>query len=250
MLFVGSRPKTMEALNRSDNMRTDYSFMNEMKYSDVYIVSMLPMKHPDFASYALRMMPDSAFSDFGDYNRDEINLQHSWAARYTLRFLDAYLKGDSSGLAFLNNTPAANHAPVHTMVTDIRRHKGSVPPTKESFVRSLAAAGFDKAIPEYERFVAQNPAFKLDEDALYGWGAELAQRGRPAQAREIFRLGARLYPDKSFMHDGLGEMQAKTGQVQEALASYRRVLALDPKNADAIRYVKEHGTTAQSASAL
>lgn len=249
LLFVGSRPRTMEALNRSENMRTDYSFMNKMTYSDVYIVSMLPMKHPDFASYALRMMADKDFSDFGDYSRDEVNLQHSWAARYTLRFLDAYLKGDSSGLAFLNNTPSANQVPAHTMLTDIWRHKGSVPPTQESFVRSLAAAGFDKAIPEYERFVAQNPAFKLDEDALIGWGVQLSQVGRPAQAREIFRLGARLYPNQSILHDGLGEMQAKTGQAQEALASYRRVLELDPKNADALRYVKEHGAAAQGASA-
>ena len=249
MLFMGARPRTMEALNRAENMRTDYSFMNEMKYSDVYIVSMLPMKHPDFASYALRMMPDSAFSDFGDYSRDEVNLQHSWAARYTLRFLDAYLKGDSAGLAFVNNTPAANHAPAHTMLTDIRRHKGSMPPTQESFVRSLAAAGFDKAIPEYVRFVVQNPGFKLDENALIGWGVQLARVERPVQAREIFRLGAHLYPNQSIMHDGLGEMQAKTGQPQEALASYRRVLELDPKNADAIRYVKEHGTAATGASA-
>jgi len=249
MLFIGSRPRTMEALNRSANMRTDYSFMNEMKYSDVYIVSMLPMKHADFASYALRMMPDGEFSDFGDYSRDEVNLQHSWAARYTLRFLDAYLKGDSAGLAFVNNTPAANHAPAHTMVTDIRRHKDGVPPTQENLVRRLAASGFDKAIPEYERFVAQNPAFKLGVDELVGWGVQLAQAERPAQAREIFRLGAHLYPEESILFDGLGEMQAKTGQAQDALASYRRVLELDPKNADAIRYVKEHGGAGAKASA-
>jgi tetratricopeptide (TPR) repeat protein len=249
MLFVGSRPRTMEALNRSANMRTDYSFMNQMTYSDVYIVSMLPMKHADFASYALRMMPDSDFSDFGDYSRIEVNLQHGWAARYTLRFLDAYLKGDPGGLAFINNTPAANHAPAHTMVTDIRRHNGSVPPTQESFVRGLAAAGFDQAVPEYERFAVRNPGFKLDDNALYGWGLQLAQAGRPAQAREIFRLGAHLYPDQSIMHDGLGEMQAKTGQAQDALVSYRRVLELDPKNADAIRYVKEHGAAGRGASA-
>jgi tetratricopeptide (TPR) repeat protein len=217
--------------------------------SDVYIVSMLPMKHPDFASYALRMMPDSDFSDFGDYSRDEVNLQHSWAARYTLRFLDAYLKGDAAGLAFVNNTPAANKVPAHTMLTDIRRHKGSVPPTQESFVRRLAAAGFDQAIPEYDRFVAQNPAFKLGENEIIGWGVQLSQVERPLQAREIFRLGAHLYPKVSTMYDGLGEMQARTGQAADALASYRRVLELDPKNADAIRYVKEHGTAGPGASA-
>jgi cytochrome c-type biogenesis protein CcmH/NrfG len=38
----------------------------------------------------------------------------------------------------------------------------------------------------------------------------------------------------------LGELQAKTGQAAEALKSYRRVLELDPKNADAANYLKEH----------
>jgi Flp pilus assembly protein TadD len=37
-------------------------------------------------------------------------------------------------------------------------------------------------------------------------------------------------------------MQARTGQVQEAVKNYRRVLALDPKNADAAKYLKEHGS--------
>jgi tetratricopeptide (TPR) repeat protein len=43
------------------------------------------------------------------------------------------------------------------------------------------------------------------------------------------------------MYEALAEMQAKTGQTQEALKNYRRVLELDPKNADAAKYVKEHG---------
>jgi hypothetical protein len=42
-------------------------------------------------------------------------------------------------------------------------------------------------------------------------------------------------------------MQAKTGQVAEALASYRRLLELDPSSADAARYVKEHAGSAGAA---
>jgi dienelactone hydrolase len=237
LLFLGARPKTMETLNREETY-TRYSFMNEMKYSDVYIVSMLPMKHGDFSSYGIRMRQDN---EFGDYTRDEIALAHSWAARYVRHFLDAYLKNDATGLAFINNNPVANQAPAHMISADIRRKKDIVPPTRENFVQRLAAEGFDKAIPIYTQFAAQTPAFKLDPNEIYGWGVQLFRLNRPAQAREIFRLGTHIYPELSFILDGLAEMQAKTGQTGEAVKSYRRVLELDPKNADAARYLKEHG---------
>lgn len=43
------------------------------------------------------------------------------------------------------------------------------------------------------------------------------------------------------MIDALAEMLAKTGQVDEAVKNYRRVLELDPNNANAEKYLKEHG---------
>jgi tetratricopeptide (TPR) repeat protein len=237
LLYVGARPKTVELLNSSDT-RTNYSFLNQMKYSDVYIVSLLPMKHADFSSYSVRLQQDQ---DFGDYTRDEISLAHSWAARYTRNFLDAYLKDDATGLAFINNTPAANKAPPHMIVTDIRHKKDIVPANLENLVKRLTAEGFDKAIPLYDQFVAQDATFKMDVNEIYGWGAQLDRLNRSAQAREIFRLGTHVDPSLSFMYDALAEMQAKTGQTQDALKNYRHVLELDPKNVDAAKYVKEHG---------
>jgi tetratricopeptide (TPR) repeat protein len=236
LLFVGARPKTVELLNSSDT-KTHYSFMNQMKYSDVYIVSLLPMKHGDFSSYGVRMQQDN---EFGDYSRDEISLAHSWAMRYTRYFLDGYLKEDAAGLAFVNNTPAANKAPPHMVLTDIRRKKDIVPATLENLVRRLAADGFDKVIPVYDQFTKQDAEFKLDVNEIYGWGAQLARLNRPAQAREIFRLGTHVNSELGFMYDGLAEMQAKTGQTQDAVKNYRRALELDPKNTDAAKYLKEH----------
>ena len=237
MLYVGRRPMTFEEVNRRE-IDSRYSFMNEMKYSDVYIVTLLPMKHMDFSSYALRVSPDG---QFGDYTRDEIALAHSWAMRYTRHFLDAYLKKDAAGLAFINNSPVENKAPPHMMLTDIRHRSGETPPTLENFVAQLAVDGFAKAVPLYEKFAAQGVAFKLGPDEIYGWGAQLARQNRPEQAREIFRLGVHLNPNNAYMYDGLAEMQAKTGQTEEAVGNYRRALALDPKNEDAAKYVKEHG---------
>jgi pimeloyl-ACP methyl ester carboxylesterase len=238
MLFVGRRPPTVEELNRAE-VDSRYSFLNEMKYSDVRIVTLLPMKHMDFSSYAMRVSQED---QFGDYTRDEIALAHSWAMRYTRHFLDAYLKKDPNGLVFLGNSPAANRAPLHMVLASTRPKTGGMSPTLENFVATLAADGFDQAIPVYEKFAAQGSVFQLGPNEIYGWGTQLAQLNRQAQAREIFRLGDHLRPNDPYMLDGLAEMQAATGQTQEAVNNYRRVLVLDPKNTDAAKYVREHGS--------
>lgn len=240
MMFVGARPGTVEALN-SANMSTGYSFLNQMKYSEVYVVSMLPMKHADFSSFHLRMAKDEEYRDHErDYTRDEVQLAHHWVARYTRAFLDAYLKNDAAGLAFINNTPAANKAPPQMIAVDIRRSKGEKAPTRENFVARLAAEGFDKAIPLYDHFVVQPGAFRLDANQIEAWGEELYTLNKMEQSREVFRLGTHLYPDKAFLQANLGELQAKTGQAENAVKTYRRVLELDPNNADAASYLKEH----------
>jgi dienelactone hydrolase len=240
MMFVGARPMTTEALN-SASMPTGYSFLNQMTYSDVYVVSMLPMKHADFSSFHLRMATDDEYRDHErDYTRGEVQLAHSWSARYAREFLDAYLKHDAAGLAFINNTPSANQAPPHMIAVDVRRSRGEAAPTRENFVARLAAEGFDKAIPLYDRFATQPGAFRLDANQIEAWGQELYVRNKMEQSREVFRLGTHLYPDKVFLQADLGELQAKTGQTENAGKTYRRVLELDPQNTDAVSYLKEH----------
>ena len=234
LLYLGSRPRTVEANLRMTNP-LNYSFMNEMKYSDVYIASFPAMQHGSFSSYAMRNVQDDWF---GEYTRVEVSLAHSWAMRYTRHFLDAYLKGDAAGLAFLNNTPAANGAPPRMLSLDVRRKTASAPPTLEDFVRRLADEGFDKSVAVYARFAEQHPGFELSDNELFSWGVRLNELTDYARAREIFRLGAQLYPDKTFLVEGLAEMQAKSGQKEDALANYRKVLALDPQHADAAKYVK------------
>lgn len=240
MMYVGARPRTVESLNTA-NTPTGYAFLNQMKYSDVYIVAMLPMKHADFSSFHLRMASDEEYRDHErDYTRGEVQLAHSWAARYTRAFLDAYLKNDSAAVAFINNTPAANQAPAHMIAVDIRRSKGDRAPTRENFVARLAVEGFDKAIALYDRYAAQPGAFRLDANQVQAWGEELDGLDKKEQAREVFRLGAHLYPDKVFLQASLGELQAKTGQTDHAVVTYRRVLELDPGNANAASFLKAH----------
>ncbi len=122
--------------------------------------------------------------------------------------------------------------------SDIRRKTEATPPTVDAFVGRLSSEGFDKSVEVYGRFTAQHPGFKLSDNELFSWGARLNALTDYVRSREIFRLGAQLYPDKTYLIEGLAEMQAKTSQKEEALATYRKVLALDPQHADAAHYVK------------
>jgi tetratricopeptide (TPR) repeat protein len=244
MLYLGRRPPTIESLSR-DTADTRYSFLNEMKYSDVYIVSLMPLEHRDFTSYNLRVVPDEVFKD---YSREEVVQAYSWAALYTQHFLDAYLKNDATALAFMNNAPAANKAPTHMLAVDIRRSKTRPPPSQEDFVTKLAAEGFDKAVTLYDELVAQGTGFKLGLNDIIGWTQYLEQENRLVQAREICRLGTHLAPKSLGAWFELAKMQLQTGQPDEAARTYRQILAIEPDNAVAKKSLSEMRPAASAAA--
>jgi len=59
-----------------------------------------------------------------DYSLEEGAHCHNWMARYTLEFLNAYLKHDAVATRFLQRTPAENGVPKHLMASSIRTASG------------------------------------------------------------------------------------------------------------------------------
>ena len=55
-----------------------------------------------------------------DYGREYGTPGYAWICRYTLNFLNAYLKHDSGAKAFLKRTPAENGVPLHLLSTTFR----------------------------------------------------------------------------------------------------------------------------------
>lgn len=239
MLFVGQRPRTVEELNRKQQS-TDFSLLNRMTYADVYIVTMLPMVHQNFAADALHVARDA---EFDEYSREEVTQAYGWTARYVREFLDGYLKDDAAARTFMANKPAANGVPKHMASLDLRRGSG-VPPTLEHFAAQLAARGFDQAGAIHEELKAQGATFKLESHDLNSWGYELLRDGMLAESVAIFRFGTQLHPKDANLYDSLGEAQAKAGQREAAIDNYRRSLALDPKNANAVERLKALGAPA------
>ena len=237
LLYLAKRPLSVEELNKRE-IGTTFSLMNRMKYSDVYVVTLHPMKHENFSSWELRFATDG---EFDEYTRDEVSLAHGWMARYVLRFLDAYLKDDAAGRAFLDNTAAANGVPRHMVSLDIR-HGAGEPPTMETFVGQLAKQGFGRAIDIYQALHAEDASFVIAESGLNTWGYQLLRGGRGKEAIEIFRLGTHLYPTNGNLFDSLAEAYEKAGARDEAILNYRRSLELDPKNSNAVERLKVLGS--------
>jgi hypothetical protein len=81
--------------------------------------------------------------------------------------------------------------------------------------------------------------YYLDEISLYGIGREWMQKGRVAAAIEIFKFGAESFPRSSWFFDGLGEAYMTIGDVEKAIAGYRRVLEIDPADGHAEAMLKK-----------
>jgi pimeloyl-ACP methyl ester carboxylesterase len=125
LFFLGGYPNLLEDLQKYYDGPAAYligpNVLNAW-HGDLFILDMLGMAHPEFSSMFQRKESAQRFAEnqVADYGRDDANTYHALAARYTLNFLDAYLKHDASAVSFLKRTPAENAAPKHFMAASFR----------------------------------------------------------------------------------------------------------------------------------
>ncbi len=96
--------------------------------------------------------------------------------------------------------------------------------------RELRAAVADET-NRYHRFEA-------DINRL---GYQLLNEHRMGQAIALFTLNAKVYPGSANVHDSLGEALAMAGRREEAIASYRKALDIDPAFGSAIDALRRLG---------
>jgi dienelactone hydrolase len=120
LLFLAQSPASMETNIRIKEDMSG-SFISRMINADVYLLTMYPMDHVHFGSSYIRL--DDA-AEYKEYTPAKVSAAYSLGARYVLNFLNGYLKGDPSGLAYLANKPVANGAAPHAMTMEYMPAKG------------------------------------------------------------------------------------------------------------------------------
>jgi len=240
MLFVGGSPASIEQL--AQRGKPVSGFLNDVKYTDLYKLTMYPMQHFAFSSTYLRFAPDTMFDQ---YPRADVNRAYGWVAEYVRHFLDAYLKEDGAAKIWLASTPASHGMPAYAVTLDVRP-AAPMPPSRTELAAELSRRGFEHAHAAYQILRARDKTFMLPEPELNAWGYSLLLAGQQRQAVEIFRLVTLVYPDSANAFDSLAESYEQVGNKTAAIKHYRRSLELNPDNKNAQQRLGHLGASSEA----
>jgi pimeloyl-ACP methyl ester carboxylesterase len=214
------------------------SVLNAWTHGDLTTVDMLGMTHAEYSSMFQRnediwwKLTHVYHLKNGNFGRADGATGYAWVARYTRQFLDAYLKKDTSAMAFLKRTPADNGVPRYVMNVNHRPAFGS-PATLDTFRAEVVRSGFRRIAEAYDRLHGSSKEFLLSEDAVNEWAEELLDGGYSVEAVRLLTFGLGLYPESSVLYTTMGLAREISGDAEQALASYRCAVAKDPQNGDA-----------------
>ena len=242
MLFFTQGDTSLEKLARQHpNKDTEGpNVLNAWTHGDLITVDDMALVHVEHSSMYQRnedIWKNYARNHKGDYSRADGIAGYAWIARYTLEFLDAYLKHDAQAMAFLKKTAAEVGVPPHMMTVDFRAGAG-IPATLDAFRAELGRQGFDHAPAIYAAIVKEQPDFKLDEGAVNLWAYDLMEKNHLTEATELFKLNVQAFPGSWNAYDSLGEAYMKAGQKQLAIDNYKKSLELNPANDNAKEKLK------------
>ena len=116
-------------------------------------------------------------------------------------------------------------------------------PFFETMYHALKEKGVEGAIARYRELKAAGPAgYSLGEETLIYIPYKLYENGRYPEALRFFELCASEHPQgqyASFCHRKMGDIHRLQGHPDLAIASYRKCLEVDPKDARAAQALEE-----------
>ena len=216
-LFLTQAPFTPE-LRETFNAESTFAFFDGLRYADAWRVSFSRLRHRNFNSLTNRL---AAPGDPLEFNPDLVVVSRDWdaMATYALNFLNAYLRREAKGLAFLSASPTSNgYAP---NVVGIEHKAGW--PDRYGLVRPCSRRMLTP--PQSARRSSRGWArirSRCEEPERLGQGAD--RRASQRRSREHSR-NTTLYPTFAggFVTAGVAELAA-AGDTVTATRHFRRAL--------------------------
>ena len=123
-----------------------------------------------------------------------------------------------------------------------------LPPAVKRFRARLLERGFDHAAEVHDAMQAAG-AVMPSESELNAWAYTLASQRSLPQSLAILALNTRLHGQSWNAFDSYGEVLEQAGERSGAIASYRRSLALNPDNSNAVEHLRALEAPAQAGAA-
>lgn len=112
-----------------------------------------------------------------------------------------------------------------------------LPPAIKRYRAKLLERGFDHASEVFDTMQAADPAAVPNESELNAWAYTLASQKAVPQALAILALNTRLHAQSWNAFDSYGEILEQSGDRRAAIVNYRRSLALNPANQNAVDHL-------------
>ncbi len=119
------------------------------------------------------------------------------------------------------------------------RHGRRMAPAERTPLEMILAGEYEPAIADYLEYQEDNPGdAQIAESRFNRLGYRLLGQKDSDGALAVFRLNTLLYPDSGNVYDSYGEALLAVGRRTEAVANYRKSLALNPGNTNAVDVLK------------
>ena len=127
-------------------------------------------------------------------------------------------------------------------VPNIRSALDKRPSIALTLADMIKSRGVDAAVRQYRTLRAVRPVtMNFDEDELNVLGYDLLHAKQTRAAVRILQLNAEVYPASGNTWDSLGEAYMDDGDKPEAIANYRKSLAINPANRNAVMMLGKLG---------
>lgn len=105
--------------------------------------------------------------------------------------------------------------------------------------RAMMKDGIDHATALLLQLKTDTANYNLSEDDMNNLGYAMIAGKQILQGLETLKVNCLLYPESDNVYNSYGEALAKTGKKADAIAMYRRSLAINPKNEDSEKALQE-----------
>jgi tetratricopeptide (TPR) repeat protein len=110
--------------------------------------------------------------------------------------------------------------------------------------RAIMEVGLAAGLEKYRLLRSKNAGEDSFREAEFNeTGYRLLGKGMVAGAIAVFRLNVEQFPESANTYDSLAEAYAASGDTSQAIANYRRALAIDAENANAREMLHRLGSS-------
>ncbi|MGB9177930.1 MAG: alpha/beta fold hydrolase [Pyrinomonadaceae bacterium] len=113
------------------------------------------------------------------------------------------------------------------------------PSVQNALERAIKEKGVDAAISLYRQMKQRYPAEYFNERTLNALGYQQLNSHHVQEAIALFKLNVEMYPAGFNTYDSLAEGYMVQGDRAAAIANYRKSLALNPNNTQAVEMLKK-----------